>query len=345
MELCLFGITALEALRASSTRTPGPLTLPKTAQLGRCGVPHLDEAREALGALGLSLTEPLHVLVESDAHSHTTTGIVRHIAAALPPRSLIRLSEQVLVPCPELCFIQLASQPELLRAAQLGTPCTPPHERQQAHPDPLLSEVDLALIGFELCGTYAIAPGAPGGFSNTPDSLTSTAALGRFLARASRMRGLPTARDAACQVLDGAHSPAEAALALLLCGSRRIGGMGLRGGVCNYRLETPGGPRFVDLAFPERDAGLEYQGEAYHQLDRTQRDDRRQNALAGEGMTILNVWKDDLAQRALFDKLLRELARLMGVRLRIRSADFPRRQALLRARVLPPLQRYDDILF
>lgn len=51
-------------------------------------------------------------------------------------------------------------------------------------------------------------------------------------------------------------------------------------------------------------------------------------------MTILNVWYEDLISDFLFNRLVSDLARAMGVRLRIRTDAFKPRQ-LLRA-WLPP---------
>ena len=52
-------------------------------------------------------------------------------------------------------------------------------------------------------------------------------------------------------------------------------------------------------------------------------------------MTILNVWYEDLISDLLFNRLVSDLVRAMGVRLRIRTDAFKPRQLALRARLLP----------
>lgn len=341
MDICLFGISALEALRAASVLAPeifmGAQTYARRPRLSDCGVPHLAGAETELDMLGVT-SRPLHVLVSDDSHSHTTAGVVRHICASVPSRSLVRISEHVVAPRPELCLIELASEPERLRMARLG-------EGAQAvdlpGPERFLFEADLVLIGMELCGGYRIDRSDPRGFAGA-EPLMDAGGLARYLDRAASMRGVVLARRAAGLTLDGVRSPAEAVLAILLTAPRRIGGVGFPGAVSNLRVDTPDGPRFIDLAFPAARTGVEYQGEEFHGLGQVRNEDRRQNMLGGAGLTIFNVWKDDLSNPVLFDRLVRDLARAMGVRLRIRDADFPRRQALLRSWVLPPLHRYDD---
>lgn len=346
MEFCLYGISALEALRAQGSRTPellaGTRADARTSLPRACGVPHLDEAEEELDMLGVT-SRPVHVLVCDDTHSHTTSGVVRHICSTVSSRSFARISRHVLVPCAELCFLQLASSPESLHPARMGEAL--PQSIQAAGPsESFLSEVDLALIGYELCGGYRIDRSAPQGFVSA-EPLMDMGSLTRFLNRASGTRGIELARRAEKLMLDNARSPAEAVLAMLLTAPRRIGGMGFKGAVLNYRVDTPDGPRYIDLGFPSAGTGVEYQGEEFHELGQVRREDRRQNMIAGAGMTIFNVWRDDLSNLEFFDKLVGELARAMGLRLRIRDDGFRHRQQMLRAWVLPPLQRYDDIVF
>ncbi len=54
-------------------------------------------------------------------------------------------------------------------------------------------------------------------------------------------------------------------------------------------------------------------------------------------MTILNVWYEDLISDFLFNRLVSDLARAMGVRLRIRTDAFKPRQLALRAQLLPAI--------
>lgn len=55
------------------------------------------------------------------------------------------------------------------------------------------------------------------------------------------------------------------------------------------------------------------------------------------GMTIPNVWYEDLISDLLFNRLVSDLARAMGVRLRIRIDVFKPRQLALRAQLFPAI--------
>lgn len=108
----------------------------------------------------------------------------------------------------------------------------------------------------------------------------------------------------------------------------------------NKKVSTATGERWVDLLFYEHGVGVEYKGRESHSVEKAGRDDRRQNKLVGSGVSILNVWYEDLADSLLFRQLQNDIAHAMGVRLRIRSEGFERRQGLLRAKVLPIARRF-----
>lgn len=108
MDTCLFGITAFEVLRESDRLLPGLTSMPRTAKLSSCGVPGASDISDALAALGATTT-PAHILVSSASHIHAPAGIVRHVySGEVPRRSLIRCKRDLLLPSPELCFVQLA---------------------------------------------------------------------------------------------------------------------------------------------------------------------------------------------------------------------------------------------
>ena len=70
------------------------------------------------------------------------------------------------------------------------------------------------------------------------------------------------------------------------------------------------------------------------------RDDRRQNKLVGSGWTILNVWYEDIVEEHLYNQLVADVARAMGIRLRIRSGSFDARRNVLRMQLIPAFKRY-----
>lgn len=332
MDTCLFGITAYEVLRESDRLLPGLTSMPRTAKLSSCGVPCASDISDALASLGATTT-PAHILVSSASHSHAPAGIVRHVySGEVPRRSLIRCKRDLLLPSPELCFVQLA-----------GSHSSRGGRHAEGAYDILKREIELALKGFELTGIYRLDPSSDEGFRTIAESCCDKRRIQRILDEMPYVHGRALARRVLGLVQERSHAPSETAMALLVAGPRRLGGMGFTGAVLNWQVMTPDGERYVDLGFPELSLGMEYKGRRYHPEGRANEDDRRVNRLTGCGITIFNVWHEDLARPHLFDALMRDVARAAGVRIRIRDAAFRARQSLLRSLVLPPVTRYNDI--
>lgn len=144
--------------------------------------------------------------------------------------------------------------------------------------------------------------------------------------RCPERRGSSRAREALELVSDGSNSPMESVLCALLTWPRRLGGYALGPVSLNHRVSTADGDRYVDVAFPGHKVGLEYKGRKFHAIEQAGRDDRRQNKLVGSGWTILNVWYEDIVEEHLYNQLVADVARAMGIRLRIRSGGFDARR-------------------
>lgn len=332
MDTCLFGITAFEVLREGDRLLPGLMSMPRTAKLSSCGVPCASDISNMLAALG-STSSPAHILVSSGSHIHAPAGVVRHVySGEVPRRSLIRCRRDLLLPSPELCFVQLADA----HASRRNMHAADAYSL-------LKREIELALKGFELTGTYRLDPLSDEGFRTIAEPCCDKRRIQHILDEMPYVHGRALAQRVLRLVRERSHAPSETAMALLVAGPRRLGGMGFTGAVLNWQVMTPDGERYVDLGFPELSIGMEYKGRRYHPERRANEDDRRVNRLTGCGITIFNVWHEDLARPQLFEALMRDVARAAGVRIRIRDAAFRARQALLRSLVLPPVTRYNDI--
>lgn len=306
---CPCNTTALEIYRASGRLLPQLLERPRTGKLEDTCLPDRDSLAYDLRLLG-ARERPYRLLAYDPASVHRRSDVRFSVCSRrLPPNALIRISDIMLISGPELTFLQLAANGDL-------------------------DEVDLALIAHELCGTYVLDDSWDG-LTNTDEALTGVARIGALLDRMGGSRGCALARRALELVLDNSNSPMESVLSMLLCAPRRYGGMGLEPARLNYPMRTPDGTRRVDLAFPAHKVGLEYKGERYHSIEQSARDDRRQNKIVGSGMTIINVWREDLGSRHLFEQLLRDVRRAMGIRIRPRVNDFASKQELLRMRLMP----------
>ena len=315
MSICVYGITALEILRSSGRLLPDLLECPRTSSIEDCRAASEIELNDLLPRLG-ARTKPYHLLAPSGSSTYDYKNVCRHrVRGKLPRASLIKAERGVLVPAPELLFCQLAASGEF-------------------------DELDLVLLGMELCGTYVLDPSPDSwkGFVSLPSAPTSQAKINRVLGAYKGRHGIQLANAVAPFLLDGSNSPMETSLAALLTLPTRRGGLGLCGARLNYQVVTDDGNRWVDIAFPEQMVGLEYKGRMYHSVEQSGRDDRRQNSLVGAGWTIINVWYEDLADEFLFQRLASSLAKSLGERLRIRTDGYAAKHAALRAKVIPGIK-------
>lgn len=327
--ICLHSTTALELYRSWDLKVPDLFDVPRTSSLASCTVPGFREVEDRLMCVGLH-EQPYHILVGNDRHAHSNKHVTRHVwSSGLPSRSLIRIAPGILCPSPELLFVQMAQE-----TARRGTTCSGEKWRGGFCRFPWVDEVELALLGFELCGTYFLTDDEDG-FRTASRSVTSVHKIKSYLARQGRQHGIGLARKATALIQDGAHSPMETAMALQLTAPRRVGGMGLPQGTLNCKLATLEGDRWVDLGWRKERVGIEYLGKKWHADP--ERDDRRRNAIVGSGMNLFIARFRDLSRIDLFDELSCGIARALGVRLRVRDREFRARRAALWAKVLPPL--------
>lgn len=331
-DICLHSITAFDLLRRWDLAIPDLFDMPRATSLRTCRITSSLDIRDRLARLGLH-EGPFHLMVGDKRYDHAVPDVVCHVSAnPLPTRSLVRVAPGILCPSPELCFAQLA---QLACAEGAGNPGRV-YGRTFCR-FPWLDEVDLALKGFELCGTYLFDPEGEDNIRNTERPLTSCVKMGSLLGAMSGRHGAKLARRALELVQDGSHSLMETSMALQLTGPRRIGGIGFERGVLNCKVETSVGDRYVDLAWRRKNIGLEYLGRKWH--EDTVKDDRRRNKLAGSGMSIITVRIKDLSDPYLFEELVQDVADALGTRVRIRDREFSARRHALWEKTLPPLRR------
>lgn len=323
MDYCLCNITAFEVLRrldfiSSAAYEPNPSEV-----LGKCSMANTSRLKTQLNPFYIP-ADSIHLLVGESSQSGTKKGIARHVAAAeLSAHSVFQLETGLYCTSPEETYLSLAQTLLAETSKDLR----------------FKAEAVLAFWGMELCGLY---------YFNAKDNalakrnlpLTSKAKLASYLEKCACRPGVAFARRALEHVEDKSRSPMESACALLLCRARRIGSLGLPLGEINCTLETSEGVREVDRVWKKYGLGYEYQGREYHTGETRRQEDRRRNALLGSGITIVNIWYEDIAQPEAFDNLSKTLAKTMGKRLRIRDKSFKWRQHVLRSVVLPSINRF-----
>lgn len=228
----------------------------------------------------------------------------------LPDGAFLALGPDTFTSSPEFCFAQMAH---------------------------LLSAPRLALLGFELCGSYALAEESPGFRARSP--LTNVARLAAFIASLGSFKGVKRARLALSFLMDGAASPMESVLAALLCAPRSLGGYGLPLPRLNARLRLPASVRPMtgsayfccDLLWPEARVAVEYDSTMFHTgAERIAADSERRNALAYLGVDVVSVTRDQLMDPLRMDRVVRLLQKTLGADAALAPDDGHLRAALRR---------------
>lgn len=297
------------------------------------GVPDAASLPAGKLAEAIGLPTPLHILVEQDK-----------------PRPRSRLLRTSLlderIEADDLCLIApgiFACSPELaiLQCCARG------------------SGTRQALLGYELCGTFAIEASLPDGFANDLEPLCDR---GSILEKARRLGLVPnegTSRDSArirCTrrvlgaLVDGSASPAEAKLCYAMVAARTQGGQGFPTPVLNEVIAVRGAARSLtaqrtirpDLLWPERKLIVEYTGSHHAERSRMERDAGRDNALVAMGYDVVHVTRRQLESQWGYQGIMSQVRGLLGARQQIPSASIAKRQEQLRAKLFGHGDTYAD---
>lgn len=304
------GLRALRCVRANQTQVlPGRFDLRD---------PILPPGRRRWSASALELEllpgewqaikeHPLRVLAATHAGRIQSSVVCCSVyETPLPPGSVVNLVCGHAMACPELLFYELWRYP-----------------------------VTQALVGYELCGTYARDPTDPrdGPVTFGTEPVTSVARIAGYLKRLGPRRGVRQARRALSWVRDNAWSPAEAVVALLAVLPTSWLGYELGDIVLNRRLDVSGArsTRVPDIMFVGTGVGINYDGDGHLNLDsiamaesceavsRAQHDvrhkyvddRRRDRELAAVGRNVCVVMREDLYEEGGFDRLVRNVMDLL----------------------------------
>ena len=174
---------------------------------------------------------------------------VRMLSRDLPADALVRVDPTLYFVGPELIVLQMASQ---------------------------TSDVELAQIIMELCGSYTPSP-VPDDNGKTPclykvSPVTTIARIRAYIDRFRQRGGKQVLHSALGMALEGAASPAETNLALAMSLPRSMGGYGLPISSINASVSAPddernnvGGDSYaLDVFWQDAYADLEYESTEYH---------------------------------------------------------------------------------
>lgn len=323
MNYCFCNTTAFDILQRLESIPNAAFERDTTQVLRSCTTNNNARMKAFLKSISIDIKQ-VQLLTGSRSLACNPEGVVRHVALAeMPPNSVFQLEPELFCTSPEETYLSLAQSLSYQTSKDLL----------------FKAEATLAFWGMELCGLY-YHDMKDGALLEREAPLTSRAKIAAYLDRCTWRKGVILARKALDLIEDGARSPMEVSCALLLCRSRRIGSLGFPLGEINCSIETSEGSREVDRVWKQFGLGYEYQGRVYHTEETRRQEDRRRNALLGIGITIVNIWYEDIAQPMAFNNLSQTLAKRMGKRLRIRDSSFAWRQQVLRTVVLPSLNRF-----
>lgn len=280
--------------------------------------PGKEAARAALDIFNVCPTfapSPLHFLVPSQNMRRRNDVVHAHLhSGTLPAGAFLYLGNGVYVASPEMCLLQSAAQSSLLPVVKLGC---------------------------ELCGTYSFRWNGEGFYARDP--LASKQSVARLLDRSPSAPSSRKLRRALPLLQEGAASPMEAALALMLCLPPRFGGYGIPNPILNFKHKTGAHMKKItrqssfacDLYWPDERLGVEYDSDEHHnEANDVDQDAIRKNSLLGFDIDVITVRRNQLMDANLFDRTAHLVAKRLGVRIRPRASDWMMKRYALRQYLL-----------
>lgn len=277
-------------------------------------------ARRLLASYGVPLEEldVIDVLVSSQKDRWTRRGLACHLfkgnAGGVSESSVRRIFGDIYVVGAPLCALQAAEQ---------------------------LSFRECVEFYYELCGCYRLPLDAGDSYAECRPA-TTVEELHDFFAACTGVRGVVTARRAIQYVRNGARSPMETALIMMLVMPKKEGGLGIRGVEMDYQIPvskyasrlTMAHNLYCDIFVPSAGLTIEYGGRVHEEVRRRARDNERTNALRAMGYDVIDVSRENLFNREGFERTIAAIGRKVGVRPSRLPDDFAERQEDLRQFVL-----------
>lgn len=299
--------------------TPAVRTARVRALGGSC--PGDDDIRSLLDGPLRGLSTPVHVLVPNSSVYSRSKIKIPHVWSNAPINgSFVKITTDLSTCSAELCLVQFAR---------------------------LFSPIELARLSYELCGTYALAPDRNDGFrSCEPSTQVELARSFARRAKAAGIRGATALLAALDHVVDGAASPMESAITLLLCLPYRYGGYHLPLPALNQTPRNTGGKKSIadavthrcDLLWPDAGVSFEYESDDWHKgILSAVKDTTRNNTMAAKRHLVFAATKELLYDEHKFGLIARQIACALGKRLHMDDCryNWRMRRFLLRQKLLP----------
>lgn len=282
--------------------------------------PTREAARYVRSTFGISDNECVHFVVRRPRDRRLLEGVSCTVfSGPLPARSFAELDGLLLIPSPELLFLQMHSH---------------------------LSDLECIALGFELCGHYSWRGSDAIEFSLP--ACTTPGKLKRYLDRLPGVRHRQRALSNLRYLCPRSASPRETQLALLLGLPHRYGGYGFEGTILNKPINVSSltsaqwkhDLRFADISWEGKRIAVEYDSGQYHSsAKKLERDAKRRTLLQAARYQVVTVTNDQLKHIGEMDRVAITLAKLMGKRRRIRAKEHERKKRELH-RALMQLNPY-----
>lgn len=280
----------------------------------RCGELLSEGFGRPFGAQRLELSQLVHkarllcredgpidlVVPDAAARRHRGPNLRARVwSGPMPADQLERLDVDIYVCKPALAYVQMGA---------------------------LCDEVGLALIAFELTGTYALRSWDDGSSVSLPAPLCDLAELRAFATAcaASGVRGARRALSALDMVLPNSNSAAETALGLQMRAKGLRGGFGFKGFHMNAEVKLESeiaelqgcDALHPDAYFPEKKALIEYDSDDWHRfrLSAHARDATRRDSFSFMGNTVYVLTKDQVKDPVYLQRFMEALRGEVGGR-------------------------------
>lgn len=258
--------------------------------------------------------ETRHALVPTGTDGRQAKGFARHRwKGKVPKGSLVVVGQGILACSPELCLMQLSRE---------------------------LSTIEFMRWAMALCGCYHLEQGK----AKEREPVTSVARITAMLDGCSGHWGSRSCRQALRYMRDGARSPKEIELYLMLCLPSEMGGYGLDGSVLNWRRDLKDEAEFAiadrpdrryvegDICWPDQQVVVEYLGKDHD--DTLSQDRRRTNMMQALGLEVVQVDRWQMRDPALVDVAARTTAHHLGRDLPEQTQEWLARRGMLRETLL-----------
>lgn len=254
------------------------------------------------------VSTPVSVMVPNKA-SRLNSRLVACSVITSPPGAgaFVRGADRnLLVASPEWCVLQLALELPMPQLAELVSELCSTYYYE-------LTEGAELVRGDDGCARTEMRLRETA-LSNRPVPASCLAAM-EEVARGheSSQAGRQMAR-AVRYAVEGAASPMETALALMLSLPRSAGGYGLPKPRMNWVIDVEGDRcRVVDLCWPDASIGLEYDSDAHHaEKDKIRADSLRRNEVQDGSMRLFTATALHLSSIEALDGLVAQLSRALG---------------------------------